>query len=165
MALPNSGPISFSQVNVELGNSPTATISLGDSAVRDLAGVSSGAISMSDLHGKRVQIVHTMNIGWNGYVSGYAHEWSGGSFGSWDIAPTASLPGLSMRYQVARYYAGYKTEFELYSAYSKNIRVTCVDNGAAMEIPAGSKFKLIGSDIWNLYGVSGGTRKFIYETY
>lgn len=42
----------MSQVNTELGRSATATISLGESAVRTLAGVPSGAISMNDLRGK-----------------------------------------------------------------------------------------------------------------
>lgn len=42
----------MSQVNTELGRSATATISLGESAVRTLAGVASGAISMNDLRGK-----------------------------------------------------------------------------------------------------------------
>ncbi|MGH0003174.1 hypothetical protein ACQU0X_24150 [Pseudovibrio ascidiaceicola] len=51
MTLPNSGKISLSQVRTELG--ATGKVSLGSSAVRDLAGVSSGKISMSDLHGKQ----------------------------------------------------------------------------------------------------------------
>lgn len=41
MALPTS-TISMSQVNTELGRSSTATISLGETAVRSLAGVASG---------------------------------------------------------------------------------------------------------------------------
>lgn len=52
MALPSSGSISLSQVAVELGRSSSATTSLGESAVRTLAGVASGAISLYNLYGK-----------------------------------------------------------------------------------------------------------------
>lgn len=52
MTLQSSGAISLSQVNTELGLSSTAQISLNDSAVRGLAGVASGTISMSNLYGK-----------------------------------------------------------------------------------------------------------------
>lgn len=51
MTLP-TGQISMSQVNVELNRSSTAQISLGESAVRTLAGAASGAISMQNLQGK-----------------------------------------------------------------------------------------------------------------
>jgi hypothetical protein len=51
MTLP-AGTISMSQVNTELGRSSTAAISLGETAVRTLAGVASGTISMSNLQGK-----------------------------------------------------------------------------------------------------------------
>ena len=44
------------QVNTELNLSSTATISLNDSAVRTLFGVSSGQISMSDGYGKSNEI-------------------------------------------------------------------------------------------------------------
>ena len=49
MALPNNTTISLNQVNTELGLSATANISLNQAAVRTLAGVASGTISMSNL--------------------------------------------------------------------------------------------------------------------
>lgn len=52
MALPSSGQITLNQVNVELGNSGTAQIGLGDTAVRGLFEISSGEIEMSDGYGK-----------------------------------------------------------------------------------------------------------------
>jgi hypothetical protein len=51
MALPTT-TISMSQVNVELGRSSTASISLNETAVRTLAGVASGTITMDNLRGK-----------------------------------------------------------------------------------------------------------------
>lgn len=51
MALQSSGTISLNDVNVELGNSGTATINMGSSDVRGLFGVASGTISMSDGYG------------------------------------------------------------------------------------------------------------------
>lgn len=62
MTLPASGTITFANVNVELGVSSTTTRSLNDSAVRSLAEVPSGAISMSNLHGKSL-IVFSRNSG------------------------------------------------------------------------------------------------------
>ena len=60
MTLP-VGTISLSQVNVELGLSSTALISLNDAAVRTLAGVASGAVSMSDLQGKSNTFAFTIS--------------------------------------------------------------------------------------------------------
>ena len=51
MTLP-VGAISLSQVNTELGLPSTSTISLNNTAVRSLAGVPSGTISMNNLRGK-----------------------------------------------------------------------------------------------------------------
>jgi hypothetical protein len=52
MTLPASGAITLNNVNVELGLSGTAAITMNDTVVRTLFGVSSGAIAMSDGYGK-----------------------------------------------------------------------------------------------------------------
>lgn len=89
MAMVNSGPISLGgnatsgglnqSVNIELGRSATASINMNESAVRTLAGVASGAISMSNFYGKSNEFSFTIasdtqnanlrtlaiNAGWN----------------------------------------------------------------------------------------------------
>jgi hypothetical protein len=60
MTLP-SGTISLGDVNVELGRSATAEISMNDAALRALAGVASGAIGMSSLQGKANAFAHTIS--------------------------------------------------------------------------------------------------------
>ena len=58
MTLATSGTMSIGgtttdrSINVELGRSATATSSMGETDLRSLAGVSSGAISMSNFYGK-----------------------------------------------------------------------------------------------------------------
>ena len=61
MPLPSSGAISLYQVNVELGKLSTSVISLNDTAVRGLAGVASGTISMSNLLGKSAGLFATIS--------------------------------------------------------------------------------------------------------
>jgi hypothetical protein len=51
----------MSEINVELGRSPTAEISMGDAALRALAGVASGALGMSSLQGKSNAFAHTIS--------------------------------------------------------------------------------------------------------
>lgn len=112
MALPSSGPISLSDVNVELGLSSTAQISLNDSAVRTLFGVASGTISMSDGYGKANAFSFTIssnqtnanlatlatNAGWNGTTKLIATIDSGiyisaTSTGSTGLTIDGSFPG------------------------------------------------------------------------
>lgn len=69
MTLQTTGPISLSNVNTELGNAATSAISLNDAAVRALAGIPSGQISLSDLYGK-------------GGVQYVGHNGNGDNFGN-----------------------------------------------------------------------------------
>ncbi|MDK9739279.1 hypothetical protein KI655_18450 [Vibrio sp. D404a] len=62
-ALPGTGPLSMSQVNVELGHDSDDTISLNQSDVRQLAGKPSGAIAFSDLRGKSSNLLQTTMVG------------------------------------------------------------------------------------------------------
>ena len=52
--LPISGPISFRDLNVELGRDPDSTISLNDVAVRNLAGIPYGEISLNSFRANTV---------------------------------------------------------------------------------------------------------------
>jgi hypothetical protein len=70
MALPSSGTISISQISTELGRSSSATTSLGETASRNLAGVSSGAISMSNFYGKSAVTISLYSLN-NSYESNF----------------------------------------------------------------------------------------------
>lgn len=76
MTLP-TGQISMSQVNTELGRSSTAQISLGESAVRSLAGVASGTISMDNLRGKS-NVSFTPDGGANAGSAVTLSDWAAG---------------------------------------------------------------------------------------
>ena len=64
MATP-SGTIGLSDVNAELGFSPTALIGMNDAAVRTLAGVPSGVISMQNLQNKSNRVTISLTISAN----------------------------------------------------------------------------------------------------
>ena len=51
MTLQTSGAISLNDIHLELGASSGTTVSLNDADVRDLAGISSGAIDLADFYG------------------------------------------------------------------------------------------------------------------
>tara|TARA_R110000868_G_scaffold164505_1_gene397161 strand:- start:1373 stop:1990 length:618 start_codon:yes stop_codon:yes gene_type:complete len=77
MALNGSGPISLGgattgqSINLELGQSATAQVSLNDANVRSLAGVPSGAISVpADFWGKSSVTVALNPFTWDGYEEG-----------------------------------------------------------------------------------------------
>ena len=78
MALPSSGSISLNQVNVELGNSGTATINMGSSAVRGLFDRASGSIGMGHGHGKANATALTISSNVNNYDIGASAIAAGG---------------------------------------------------------------------------------------
>lgn len=78
MTLPASGAISFNAINVELGVAGATQASLGQTSYRNLSGVASGQISMSNFYGKANQFAFSIaggnnvnlrtaavNAGWN----------------------------------------------------------------------------------------------------
>lgn len=66
MALQSSGAISLNNVNVELGNSGTASINMGSADVRNLFGVASGAISLADGYGASSGFTPITNVNVSG---------------------------------------------------------------------------------------------------
>lgn len=95
MPLQTSGAISLNQIHVEAGGTSGTTVSLNDSDVRSLVGISSGAIDFADFYGA--------SAGWTlteGSTSGSGFSNYGmsvdGNFGS--ISPTthnsATINGL-----------------------------------------------------------------------
>jgi len=99
-----TGTISMSDVNIELGYSSTATITLNDTAVRTLAGIASGTISMNDLRGKsnyKYQGTITQGYGYTVHSPGmymwtYQYGCAPGSFGS--RSPTTLVDGKTLAY-------------------------------------------------------------------
>jgi hypothetical protein len=65
MTLQSSGTISMSNLNTEMGYSATAQVSLNDPVMRTLAGVPSGAISLSDFYGKTSGFTYNVTISAN----------------------------------------------------------------------------------------------------
>ncbi len=105
MPLPSSGAISFNNINVELGLTATAQISLNDSAVRTLFGVSSGAIAMNVGYGKSNAFLATISSnqtnlnlrtwalanGWNGSTAATITIGSG----VWIYSTSTGTPALT----------------------------------------------------------------------
>jgi hypothetical protein len=95
MALPASGLISISDINVELSLASNYASSLNDTALRTLAGVPSGAISFSNFHGKS-SWAYSYAKGWlcAGAVGGATNA---NSVADWSYSTeTASTLGMTL---------------------------------------------------------------------
>ena len=107
MALPTSGPITFSMINTELGRPANQQLNLSDASIRQLAGALSGQVNLSMLRGKAVNnSLAEITLGAVSYVptSGYENVGFGsGSYGS--VSPT-SLSGYAILNCSVMNYAG-----------------------------------------------------------
>ena len=94
MATP-SGQIGLSEVNEELGVSPTSTaINMGSTPVRSLAGIPSGAIAMSDLQSKTNEYTFTWLVVAGGGGGG-ENQGSGAGAGGFITGSIENAPGIS----------------------------------------------------------------------
>jgi hypothetical protein len=99
MPLPITGSISMSSVNTEIGSSSTATIGLNDSGPRNLAGISSGTISMNDLRGAlKMSMGYAYSYSTWGGILLYQYGYYAGSFGS--LATTTFPDGKTLYYMM-----------------------------------------------------------------
>ena len=121
MALPASGQISLNQVNVELGLSGTAQISMNDAAVRGLFGVASGQISMSDGYGKANAFAFTVTSNTQNFVASTAATAAG-----WD-GSTALV--MTLQAGVYLYGTSYSTGFGVYGCKLDVAGMTLENNG------------------------------------
>jgi hypothetical protein len=64
MTLPVSNDLSFNAINVELGRTATAQLSIGDTDVRSTFGQASGAVDLNTGHGKSFGLIMTPGS-WN----------------------------------------------------------------------------------------------------
>ena len=114
MALNPSGPISLAgttpgqSVQLELGGSGTTQISMNDTSVRTLAGVSSGAISMNNFYGKSSRVALSYIISSNtqeltinptsipGYIAGISDITITVNPGIYVWSDSTSVPGLAI---------------------------------------------------------------------
>jgi hypothetical protein len=119
-----SGQISLSNVNTELNLSATALITMNDAAVRTLAGVPSGAISMQNLQNKSNRVTANVTISANtaNYVLNTAKA-PGYSAGTTDMTLTIA-PSIYISSGSTGSYA-----FTVDTSWSPGDTVTVVNNG------------------------------------
>jgi hypothetical protein len=119
MTLPTSGAISLSQVNTELGLAANTAINLNQANVRALAGVASGAISMSNLYGKStLTLIATFSVSLVRYPTSGYHAFSAAPDRFYWIKDTSL--GTMLGYSTWEFV---NTVYEPSSAYSNAIAV------------------------------------------
>lgn len=101
MALPSSGEIAFSMINEQLRRPTTQSYNLNDTQGRALAGVPSGAISMSNFHGKwagsRMVCGYSSGNNIYGFKAGVIGSLVGG-YGMVDLQEIVWYAGLNVIY-------------------------------------------------------------------
>ena len=112
MTLPASGAISFNAINVELGVSGTTQASLGQASYRTLAGVASGAISMSNFYGKSNSLNVAYLVVAGGGAGGQTLGGGGGGAGAQRYVSSANLAGGAYAVTVGGGGAGVPTNTE-----------------------------------------------------
>lgn len=129
MALATSGALSVGiaagqnqnpkrSINEELGVAVTTTQTLGNAALRDLAGVSSGAISFSDFYGKSAgelvldQDVTSTGIGGGGTIATYGTGYTSASPNPVVTGSPAIANGDDVRITITDNLSNIKVKFE-----------------------------------------------------
>lgn len=123
-----SGQIGLSDVNAELGYSPTALISMNDSAVRTLAGVggSGTVISMNNLRGKSNRVAVNLTISASTYnYNAYTAVSSNPGYNAGKTDATITInPGVT----IGSTSTG-TSSFSVPSSFNPGDTVTIVNNG------------------------------------
>lgn len=134
MTLPSSGPINFSDVNIELGNSSTSTLVIPSSKVRTLTGVSSGPIVMpTDFYNKSYLAFNTPSTVPPNSFSVYLNS----------VAVNSSGLHVAISGNGALYYST-STDGNIWSTLTQIPSGTFAVSGAAIAVNAAGLFVIIG---------------------
>lgn len=115
MALPTSGPITFSMINTELGRPANQRLNLSDASIRQLAGALSGQVNLSMLRGKAVNnSLAEITLGAVSYVPTSGYEYVGfGSATYGSVSPTTLSGYAILTCSVMNYAGSYSVSFEV----------------------------------------------------
>ena len=168
MALQSSGAISINNINVELGVAGTTSASLNQASYRTLAGVPSGAISMSNFYGKSNAPAGT-TLSFT-YTYTYYSDREGTSeentyYTNFSGAESRLVNGVNV-YFLGQNFDLVRTEFSfsvtLQGSRAQNFFTTVSGNGRTLNTSAAYHF--VGTiaangqpgSVWTWYGLPGG---------